>query len=73
MAWMHEVGQGGSGGVPRVGAPVEVRQHYTERWAGGFEVAGVDLAGDEPAVEVRRRSDGSVLPATFPLRDIRTS
>lgn len=57
--------------VPPVGAPVEVRQHYTEGWAGGFEVAGIEVTGGEPAVALRRRSDGSVLPATFPLHDVR--
>ncbi|MEO5679893.1 MAG: hypothetical protein ABIS47_09520 [Acidimicrobiales bacterium] len=59
--------------VPVVGAEVEVRQRYTERWARGFQVARVDLTGNEPAVLVRRRSDGSVLPATFPLSDVRST
>jgi hypothetical protein len=63
----------GADRLPAVGAPVEVRQRYTERWAGGFEVADIDLTGNEPAVAVRRRSDGSVLPATFPVRDVRTA
>jgi len=63
----------GGHGLPAVGAPVEVRQRYTERWASGFEVAHVDLSGAEPAVALRRRSDGSILPATFPLRDLRST
>ena len=62
---------GDGGMVPDVGAVVEVRQHYSDRWASGFEVARVDLTGPEPAVALRRRSDGSILPATFPLRDLR--
>ncbi len=64
---------GGGVELPPVGTEIEVRQHYTERWAGGFEVAGVELTGGEPVVAVRRHSDGSVLPATFPLRDVRRS
>jgi len=56
---------------PPVGTEVEVRQRYTERWAGGFEVARIDLSGTEPGVEVRRRSDGSVVPVTFDLHDVR--
>lgn len=58
-------------GVPPVGAPVEVRQRYTDRWAAGFEVARIDLAGVEPVIELRRQSDGAILPATFPLSDVR--
>ena len=61
----------GGAELPPVGADIEVRQHYTEGWAPGFVVAGIDLTGDEPEVEVRRRSDGTVLPATFQLRDVR--
>jgi hypothetical protein len=61
------------GRLPAVGAPVEVLQHYNERWTGGFEVARIDWSGAEPAVALRRRSDGSVLPTTFNLRDVRTT
>ena len=57
--------------LPAVGTSVEVLQHYNERWAGGFEVARIDVTGDEPAVALRRRSDGSILPATFHPRDVR--
>ena len=71
MAGLQSVPEGG-GMVPPVGAPVEVFQRYTERWAGGFEVARIDLTAGEPEVAVRRRSDGSVLPATFHLRDVRS-
>lgn len=63
----------GGGRLPVVGAAVEVRQRYTEQWAGGFEVARVDLSGAEPALALRRRSDGSVLPATFPLSEVRST
>ena len=63
-------GAGDESGLPPVGTPVEVLQHYNERWAGGFEVARIDLTGAEPAVALRRRSDGSILPATFHPRDV---
>ena len=59
--------------LPPVGAPVEVLQHYNERWAGGFEVARIDRTGGEPTVAVRRSSDGSILPATFSPRDVRSA
>ena len=66
---------GADGGtrLPVVGAPIEVRQRYTEQWAGGFEVARIDLSDGEPTVAVRRRSDGSVLPATFNLSEVRST
>ena len=57
-------------GLLPVGQPVEVRQRVTERWSGGFEVVAVE-PGPEPGVRVRRRSDGRVLPAVFPLSDCR--
>ncbi len=72
MATGRWVGDGGIR-LPVVGAPIEVRQRYTEQWAAGFEVARVDLSGAEPAVAVRRRSDGSVLPATFNLSEVRST
>lgn len=70
MARAQWMGRGG-GEVPPVGADIEVRQRFTEGWATGFVVARIDLTGEEPEVEVRRRSDGSVLPTTFHLRDVR--
>lgn len=72
MARGQWVAEGGDV-LPVVGATVEVRQRYTERWATGFEVAAIDVSASEPAVAVRRRSDGSILPATFHPRDVRTS
>ena len=65
--------EGDADRLPPVGAPVEVLQHYNERWAGGFEVARIDLTSGKPAVAIRRRSDGTVLPATFHPRDVRTA
>ena len=49
------------------GTRVEVRRRYDDRWARGFEVAGVD--GDRYLV--KRLSDGSLLPATFVRADLR--
>jgi hypothetical protein len=57
--------------LPAVGTSVEVLQHYNERWTGGFEVAHIDVEGGEATVALRRRSDGSILPATFHPRDVR--
>jgi hypothetical protein len=49
------------------GAEVEVRTHYRANWARGFEIASVD--GDR--VQLRRRSDGSLLPASLDRADVR--
>jgi hypothetical protein len=53
------------------GERVEVRQRFTEKWCRGFEVASVDLTGDQPAYKLRRRSDGEVLNAPFPAAAVR--
>ena len=50
---------------------VEVRVRYTGEWARGFELHHADLAADEPRFQVRRRSDGSVLPAWFSAEEVR--
>ena len=50
-----------------VGTSVEVRSRFDQRWARGFSVAAV--ATD--AYQLRRVSDGSVLPAWFPRDEIR--
>jgi hypothetical protein len=49
------------------GEEIEVRTRYRASWARGFEVASV--AGDR--VSVRRRSDGSLLPVSIDLEDVR--
>jgi hypothetical protein len=57
-------------GAPRPLAPgtkVEVRRRYDNRWSRGFEVAAVDGDG----YLVRRRSDGTVIPAPFSRSDLR--
>ncbi len=50
-----------------VGVPVEVRNRFDDRWTHGFSVAVVD----EDAYQLRRLSDGSILPAWFPASMVR--
>ena len=50
-----------------VGAPVEVRSSFDHHWSRGFSVAEVN--GD--ACRLRRASDGTTLPAWFPVSEIR--
>jgi hypothetical protein len=47
--------------------PVEVRNHYDGRWAGGFQVAEETPSG----YRLRRLSDDSILPAEFSTEDVR--
>ena len=49
------------------GTPVEVRDRFEGRWAGGFEIDGFD--GEN--YTIRRLSDGSVLPVSFTRDDVR--
>ena len=53
------------------GTRLEVRSRFDQRWARGFELAEVVDEGGEPRYRVRRRSDGSVLPALFIDDDVR--
>lgn len=54
--------------VPFVeGTPVEVRSRFDARWLRGFAVA---VVGPD-AYQLRRLSDGAVLPAWFPATEIR--
>jgi hypothetical protein len=59
----------------RPGTRVEVRSRFESKWTRGFEVADmVDDGGGhrgERMYKVRRRSDGSILPVTFPEHDLR--
>lgn len=50
-----------------VGVPVEVRNRFDDRWSHGFSIAAV---GDD-AYQLRRLSDGSILPAWFPSAMVR--
>ena len=49
------------------GSHVEVRNRFTGSWSRGFEVAGIVDGG----YEIRRLSDGNVLPTAFPPEDVR--
>lgn len=50
-----------------VGAAVEVRNRFEDRWTHGFSVA---VVGPD-AYQLRRLSDGTVLPAWFPASMVR--
>lgn len=52
-----------------LGATVEVRRRFDHAWATGFEIA--DSSDD--GYQLRRRSDGALLPVTFPAVDVRRS
>lgn len=49
------------------GTKVEVRNGFDGSWSRGFEVADCDNGG----YRLRRLSDGSVLPRTFPDEAVR--
>ncbi len=53
------------------GTRVEVRSRFDQRWARGFELAEIVEDEGEARYRVRRRSDGSVLPALFIDDDVR--
>jgi CRP-like cAMP-binding protein len=55
----------------RIGAAVSVRSRFADTWVEGFVIADVDLAGASPRIQVRRDSDGAVLPLSFNADDIR--
>lgn len=50
-----------------LGTKVEVRNGFDGSWSRGFEVA----AADEEGYRLRRLSDGSVLPRSFPDEAVR--
>jgi hypothetical protein len=51
------------------GTPVQVFSPFSSSWVSGFDVA----TADEDCYEVRRRSDDTVLPATFHVDDLSVS
>ena len=57
--------------VVNIGVRVEVRARFDQRWARGFELVEVVQDKGEDRYRVRRRSDGSVLPALFVDDDVR--
>lgn len=50
-----------------VGTTVEVRRRFDRQWARGFAVAAVGT----DSYQVRRLSDGAILPAWFPSDEVR--
>jgi CRP-like cAMP-binding protein len=58
-------------GRPTIGAVVAVRSRFAGDWVQGFEIADIDLTGASPQIQVRRHSDGAVLPVFFTADDIR--
>jgi hypothetical protein len=64
----HEVG---TLAVMELGARVEVRSRFDQRWARGFELVETVESEGPPRYRVRRRSDGSVLPVLFVDDDVR--
>ncbi|MGH8986309.1 MAG: hypothetical protein ACRDY6_20895 [Acidimicrobiia bacterium] len=54
-----------------LGSRVEVRARFDQRWARGFELVEIVNDEGEDRYRIRRRSDGSVLPALFIDDDIR--
>lgn len=49
------------------GTVIEVQRRFDHGWARGFSVERID----EDGYTVRRESDGSVLPVTFPAAEVR--
>jgi hypothetical protein len=49
------------------GTPVQVFSRFSASWISGFDVATTFDDG----CELRRRSDATVLPKTFPVDDLR--
>jgi hypothetical protein len=64
---LHERADIVTGGLLATGTPVEVRRRFDFSWARGFEVSEVR----EDGYTLRRKSDGSVLPAVFVFDDVR--
>jgi hypothetical protein len=55
------------------GTRIEVRTRFDHRWSRGFEIEAIlgEEAGAAPQYQVRRRSDGSVLPTLFVDDEVR--
>jgi hypothetical protein len=51
----------------RTGTAIEVVNRFTEDWSAGFEVLEVVADG----YRIRRRSDGTVIPTTFTVSEVR--
>jgi hypothetical protein len=53
------------------GTRVEVRGRFEARWSRGFEIAAREDTTGDARYQVRRRSDGAILPVTFSEDDLR--
>jgi hypothetical protein len=53
----------------RPGTPVEVYNHFTDRWAAGFSIE----EGLPGGYRLRRWSDGATLPTLFRVDEVRGS
>jgi len=53
------------------GTQVQVRNRFNRSWSSGFEVADEQTEDDVRTYRLRRRSDRSVLPASFPFFELR--
>jgi len=53
----------------RPGTHVEVRRRFDDAWARGFQVQAVHTDG----YQLRRLTDGAILPVAFPASDVRRS
>ena len=51
----------------RTGTAIEVVNRFTEDWSAGFEI--LELVAD--GYRIRRRSDGTVIPTTFTVSEVR--
>lgn len=53
--------------------PVEVRNRFDGRWAGGYDLAEVDVRDGSVHYRVRRCSDGAVIPGWFESEELRSA
>jgi hypothetical protein len=53
------------------GTPVQVRNHFDESWASGFEIVEARSKTGEDVYRLRRVSDRVVLPADFFPNELR--
>jgi hypothetical protein len=57
-----------------VGTSVSVRTRFDGRWSAGFEVADLlDTDSDYIKYQLRRSTDGAILPVLFPDVDVTPS
>lgn len=59
-----------AGSALRPGDAVEVHVTFDDAWHTGFEVAAIHHDRGSLTYRLRRRSDGAVLPASFPAEAV---